>query len=68
MGFDIGDDIAFHGGKLETLSLTKGKKQFIQKDIKKSKNYNSKSTCREGYIAIKEQVYHFTRYITSFVS
>ena len=35
-GFDIGDDIAFHGGKLKILSFTKGKKQFTQKEFKVS--------------------------------
>lgn len=35
-GFDIGDDIAFHGGKLEIPSFTKGKKQLTQKDVEKS--------------------------------
>ena len=34
--FDIHDDIAFHGGKLEIPSFTKGKKQLTQKDVEKS--------------------------------
>ena len=34
--FDLSDDIAFHGGKLEIPSFTKGKKQLTQKEVEVS--------------------------------
>ena len=62
-GFDIGDDIAFHGGKLEIPSFTKGKKQLTQKEFEVSQKISRLRIHVERVIGLLKNKYTILQYV-----
>ena len=56
-GFDIADDIALHGGKLEIPSFTKGKKQLSQKEVETSQKISKVRIHVERVIGLLKNKY-----------
>ena len=56
-GFDIGDDIALHGGRLEIPAFTRGKKQLSMQEVEYSRRISKVRIHVERVIGLLKNKY-----------